>query len=101
MTKQHDQTTPEPKPAAVLKTGGEDSARAYVAGELPEQAEHPTVELERVKLVPPTQTPTVRLADLPKRAGPRAPDQMAPPRRKGPIDLPEGRPLTKTQTIDI
>jgi hypothetical protein len=99
MTKQGDEARPET--GAVLKTGGEDSASAYASSDVPEAVDGPTLDVDRVKLVPPSQTPTVKLADLAKRAGPRAPDQMVKPKPKGPVALPEGRPLTKMQELEI
>ena len=68
---------------------------------MPEATEHATIEIDRVRLVPPSQTPTVRVADRAKGAGPRAPEQMEKPRPKGMVELPEGRPLTKMQVIEI
>src|ERR1700678_4499621 len=99
MTKQSDETKPEPQAeaGAVLKTEGEDVARAYVASAVPEGSEHPTIEVDRVRIVPPTRTPTVRLAEVPKGSGPRAPDQRVWSAPKGPVELPDGRPVTKMQ----
>jgi hypothetical protein len=91
----------EARPGEVLATAGEDSAAGYAVAEVPEETEHPTIDLDRVRIVPPSQTPTVRLGDLAKRPGPRAPDQMEMPKPKGPIELPEGRPVTATQVIEV
>ena len=99
MAKDGDEATPQE--GAVIKTAGEDSARAYAVGELREEGEHPTMEMDRVKIVPPSQTPTVRLAEARKGAGPRAPDQMELPKPRPAVYLPEGRPLTKLQEFEI
>jgi hypothetical protein len=92
----------EAKPGGeVLKTAGEASAAAYAEGEVPDATDCPTIEVDRVRIVSPTQTPTVKLADRAKGSGPRAPDQMVKPTPKGPVELPEGRPVTKMQVIEI
>src|SRR5580692_5525409 len=101
MSKQDDQIAPEPEGGGVLKTEGEDSARAYAASAVPEGTECPTVEVDRVRILPPSQTPTVELAALARRPGPRAPEQMVKVEPKGPVELPDGRPLTKMQRLEI
>jgi hypothetical protein len=100
MAKHSDDET-KPGPREVLATSGEDSAAGYAAGEVPEAPEATTIDLDRVRIVPPSQTPTVKLVELAKRRGPRAPDQMKLREATGPVELPEGRPLTATQSVNV
>jgi hypothetical protein len=100
MAKQGDDEA-KPGTREVLATSGEDSAAGYAAGEVPEAADQPTIDLARVRIVPPSQTPTVKLVALAKRPGPRAPDQTRLREPTGPVDLPEGRPLTATQSVNV
>jgi hypothetical protein len=99
MAKQREET--KPGGGEVLKTEGEASARAYAEAAVPGATLCPTVEMDKVRLLPPTQTPTTRLGDLAKRAGPRAPDETTKPAPKPLVDLPEGRPVTEMQVIEI
>lgn len=91
----------KPGEGEVLTTGGEASAAGYVAAEVPAGKDCPTIDVARVRIVPPSQTPTVKLGDVAKGAGPRAPEQMVRPKPKGLVELPEGRAVTKMQRIEI
>jgi hypothetical protein len=57
-------------------------------------------DAERVIIVDPRRAPTLP-SDRPKGAGARAPDQMKRPEPSNGIELPDGRPLMKTQRVWI
>ncbi len=79
-----------------LRSNGEASARGYACVTVAARSVEPPIEPDRVVLVWPRR---VRRAHAAQPAtGPRNPDQRTPHPRKAPaIELPDGRPLTKTQ----
>jgi hypothetical protein len=99
MAKQND--PPSATGADTLKTGGEAAARGYAAADVPAATLCPTMEMDKVRILPPTQTPTVKLGDLANPTGPRDPDAKTKPKPKPPVELPEGRPTTAMQVIEI
>ncbi len=54
MTNRDEKIEPVPEEGTVLKTEGEDSARAYVASAVPEGTACPTIEVDRVRVLPPS-----------------------------------------------
>ncbi len=83
-----------------LRSNGERSARGYASAPVPAPSFEPRAEAERVILA-------LSSAPLPRSgrggrgvraAGPRNPHQLTPhPPKAPPVELPDGRPLTKTQ----
>lgn len=89
---------------AVLRSDGEDQARAYVESEVPPSRAVPEVAGERVAIVDPRATTTVRRYEGATGSGPRNPDQKSPPRDEDDepsVELPEGLPLTAPQSVFV
>jgi hypothetical protein len=105
---------------------GRDAARVYVEAEVPPSRPEPPLIDERVALLDPRRTPTLRGDDPPRSAGPRHPAQQAPRCEIGPdslpsaprpgggaaapareaggepsVELPEGLPLTAAQPVFV
>jgi hypothetical protein len=90
----------EGRAVQVLRSNGENEARAYAKVEVRPSAQEPEVEVARVRIVDPRHTSTVTRGA--RRAGPRNPQQDVWPARKPPgVDLPDGRPATKAQRVMI
>jgi hypothetical protein len=86
----------------VLRSNGENEARAYAEVEVRPSPPERDIEVERVAIVDPRHTSTVRRGARRAGAGPRNPEQDAWPARKPPsVDLPDGRPATKAQRVMI
>jgi hypothetical protein len=84
----------------VLTSDGEPEARAYAEASVPRTQPPPPMPEARVQLVDPHETET--LAGSPASSGPRNPEQMIFPAPKPPgVELPDGRPIMKTQRIII
>src|SRR5262249_15432548 len=84
----------------VLRSNGENEARAYAEVEVRPSGPEPEAVAERVEIVDPRHTSTVRRGV--RRAGPRNPAQKALPGEKLPsVELPDGRPATKAQRVII
>jgi hypothetical protein len=82
----------------ILRSNGENEARAYAKVELRPSPPAPPVDLERVQIVDPRDTVTVRRAA--PRSGPRDPEQRVwPPPPPPAIDLPDALPATKAQRV--
>jgi hypothetical protein len=87
--------------AKIFQSNGEPVARAYAIVRVPSSVVAPIVELTRVEIVDPRRTATLR-SDRPRSPGPREPTQKARPAPKRPgIELPDGRPIMKTQRIFV
>lgn len=85
---------------AILRSNGENEARAYARITVPATRGAPLIESERVVLTDPRRTETV--SGSPKSSGPRNAEQKVWPAPKAPgIELPDGRPLMKAQRIWI
>jgi hypothetical protein len=84
----------------ILRSDGAATARVYATIAVPETPAAPPVETERVIIIDPRRVPT--RTGPPKSSGPRAQEQMrrAEPKPPG-IELPDRRPLMKTQRIWI
>jgi hypothetical protein len=86
----------------VLRSNGGNEERAYAVLALPPTCPEPTGEAERVQIVDPRHTSTVRSGDARPGSGPRNLDQKTWPPPKPPgIELPDGLPATKQQRIYI
>jgi hypothetical protein len=86
----------------ILRSNGEDEARAYAVVELRPSPPEVAAELERMRLIDPRHTSTVRRGSARTGARPRDPAQMAwrPPRARG-AELPDALPATKAQRVLI
>jgi hypothetical protein len=86
----------------VLESNGMNEARAYVIVVVYPAQPEPILEHERVQIVDPRATSTVRSGAPCPSAGPRNPDQRVWPAAKAPgIELPDGLPATKAQRVRI
>jgi hypothetical protein len=87
--------------AKIFQTNGELAARAYAIVPVPSPIVAPLVELVRVEILDPRRTATLR-SDRPRGHGPRDPAQTEwrGPKPLG-VELPDGRPIMKTQRIFI
>ena len=86
----------------VLRSNGENDARAYAVVELRPSRFEAAGEIERVRIVDPRHTSTVRRGAPGTGSEPRNPAQMAwrPPKPPG-IELPDALPATKAQRVLI
>jgi hypothetical protein len=87
----------------VLRSNGENEARVYATVDVPPRGVAPGVEeKERVQIVDPRQTATVRRSARRAGAGPRNPQaKTLPPAETTPpaVELPDARPPTKAQRV--
>jgi hypothetical protein len=67
---------------------------------VPPSEPRPVPDAERVIIIDPRRAPTLP-TDRRKGTGARAPDQMKRPEPSNGIELPDGRPLMKTQRVWI
>jgi len=84
----------------ILRSNGENEARAHARFTVPAHRDAPPIEDERVVLVDPRRAETV--SGPPASSGPRDPQQKVWPTPKAPgIEMPDGRPLMKAQRFWI
>lgn len=87
--------------ARILQSNGEPAARAYAIVAVRPRIVAPPVEVARVEILDPRRTATLR-GDRPRGPGPRDPAQKEWRAPKPPgIELPDGRPIMKTQRFFI
>lgn len=86
----------------VLRSNGENEVRAYAVIDLRPSRREAALEMERVRIVDPRHTSTVRRGSLGTGSGPRNAAQVAwrPPNPPG-IELPDALPATKAQRVLI
>jgi hypothetical protein len=85
-----------------LTSNGSNEARAHAVVLVRPSRPEPAVAIDRVQIVDPRHTSTVRLGPASAGSGPRNPEQTmwAPPELPA-IDLPDGLPATKAQRVFI
>jgi hypothetical protein len=93
-------TRPSDLPWTSLRSDGALCARGYATAPVPPSEPRPVPDAERVIIVDPRRAPTLP-SDRRKSAGARAPDQMKRPEPSNGIELPDRRPLMKTQRVWI
>src|SRR5262245_43172783 len=93
----------ETKKEGILRTDGEDAAKAYAAGAPIKAPLCPTEEMETMHIQDPSRVPAAPERERPRvGSGPRNPEQRAPLREQGDgVELPDGRPTNKAQAILI
>jgi len=86
----------------VLRSNGENELRAYAVILLRPSPVDAIAEIERVRIIDPRHTSTVRRGSPGKGSGPRNAAQMTwcPPKPPG-IELPDALPATKAQRVII
>ena len=86
-----------------LCSEGQSQASAYVEVEVPPSRVEPTLDMQRVELLEPSETPEPPHDAPPKSTGPRNPHQTRAPTDKDEprIELPEGLPLTAAQRVFV
>jgi hypothetical protein len=85
---------------AILRSNGENEARAHAWITVPASPAAPALDAERVVVVDPRRTATI--SGPPRSSGPRNLEQKVWPAPKAPgIELPDRRPLTKAQRFWI
>jgi hypothetical protein len=82
----------------VLRSNGENEARAYVEVEVPPSPPAPAVEIDRVRIVDPRDTVTVRRG-APRSTPPNPQQRVWPPQAPPAVDLPDALPATKAQRV--
>lgn len=87
-------------PWTSLRSDGALNARGYATASVRPSRPSPVPDAERVVFVDPRRTATTPASQRPG-AGPRAPEQSRRPEPSLGIELPDGRPLMKTQRVWI
>jgi hypothetical protein len=89
-------------PLRTLRSNGETEASAYVETVLPASRAEPALEEERVAIVDPRHTPTLRLDKPPQTSGPRNEAQATLPEPgELAVELPDARPTTTSQLVVV
>jgi hypothetical protein len=88
----------------VTRTGGEDAAKGYAAGEVANGPLAPTMEMETIRIEDPRWLPAQGATGREEKrgSGPRNPEQrFLKEKAEGALDFPEDLPATKRQPIVI